>query len=89
MDKTKMIVKNVVAQNPKAVAYIFENYNIWMDEVARMYYSLCRDCKKKVVANPKLPLEEYCPLCKERAKECRERITRRLSEVEQDGSKAK
>ena len=89
MDKTQTMVKNIITQNPKAVAVIYKDYNIWIDEVSKMFLSLCNTCRKKVVANQKLPLEEYCPVCRERAKECRERITKRLSEVEKDGSKTK
>ena len=33
----------------------------------KLYNSMCVDCRKKVLVNPKTPIDDYCDACKNKA----------------------
>ena len=44
----------------------------------KMYNKLCRNCQIKLVKNPHIALNEYCPKCQEIISKDLEKLNRRL-----------
>lgn len=45
-----------------------------LDQYRQLYNELCDKCRMKVVQDPRMPLEKYCPGCREKATKYMERV---------------